>query len=253
MGGQGRCNREVKFLWKLKKNCGGSVRGWGGGGGFGLGGQGGCERRIEVFVKIQKKNWGVRGGGVWLGGGGGQGRCDRRIEVFGKIHQKKISGGGVGSGWGGGGGGGSGWMWMKNWIFCEISKKKFFFFYWGGGGGGGGSGLGGQVGCDRRIEVFGKIDKKKSGGGARGVRWGSGCWGVRVDVKEELKFFVKIQKKIFFFGGGSGAGGRVGGGQCGCERRIEVFWKIHKKKSGGGVGRGGVRWGVGLVGGSGWM
>ena len=32
-------------------------------------GQGGCERRIKVFVKIQKKNFfgGVRGGG---GGGG---------------------------------------------------------------------------------------------------------------------------------------------------------------------------------------
>ena len=45
--------------------------GWGREGeGSGLGGQGGCERRIEVFVKIQKKNfWG--GGGV---GGGGRGR-----------------------------------------------------------------------------------------------------------------------------------------------------------------------------------
>ena len=34
------------------------------------GGQGGCERRIEVFVKIQKKNW---GGGAsesgWRGSG----------------------------------------------------------------------------------------------------------------------------------------------------------------------------------------
>ena len=40
-----------------------------GGGGLGLGGgQGGCERRIEVFVKIQKKKWG--GGRV---GGGGSG------------------------------------------------------------------------------------------------------------------------------------------------------------------------------------
>ena len=29
---------------------------------FGLGGQGGCESRIEVFVKIQKKNWGGPGG-----------------------------------------------------------------------------------------------------------------------------------------------------------------------------------------------
>ena len=44
----------------------------GGGGGLVGWGQGGCERRIEVFVKIQKK-WGggwVRGGGVGLGGGG---------------------------------------------------------------------------------------------------------------------------------------------------------------------------------------
>ena len=64
------------------------------------GGQGGCERRIEVFVKIQKKNWGgVRGG--W----GGQGGCERRIEVFVKIQKKKrfffLGGGGRvgGSGW----------------------------------------------------------------------------------------------------------------------------------------------------------
>ena len=34
-------------------------------GGVGLGGQGGCERRIEVFVKIQKKKI---GGGVRSGG-----------------------------------------------------------------------------------------------------------------------------------------------------------------------------------------
>ena len=27
------------------------------------GSQGGCEQRIEVFVKIQKKNWGGGGGG----------------------------------------------------------------------------------------------------------------------------------------------------------------------------------------------
>ena len=43
----------------------------GGGGWLGGGGQGGCERNIEVFVKIQKKNWGGgRGGGVGLGGSG---------------------------------------------------------------------------------------------------------------------------------------------------------------------------------------
>ena len=78
----------------------------GGGGRVGGGGQGGCERRIEVFVKIQKKNWGeVRGvgrggGGSGWGGGGGsgwgvQGGCERRIEVFGKIHKKKKSVGGI--------------------------------------------------------------------------------------------------------------------------------------------------------------
>ena len=48
--------------------------------------------------------------------------------------------------------------------------------------------------------------------------------GVRVDVNEELKFFVKIQKKkyfFFFFWGGGGVGGRGrvgGGGHDGCER-----------------------------------
>ena len=43
-----------------------------GGVGVGLGGQSGCERRIEVFVKIQKKkNWGGGGGGVGGGVGGG--------------------------------------------------------------------------------------------------------------------------------------------------------------------------------------
>ena len=42
-----------------------------------MGGQVGCKRRIEVFVKIQKKNWrggrGRIGGRVGLGGGGGGG------------------------------------------------------------------------------------------------------------------------------------------------------------------------------------
>ena len=49
----------------------------GGGGrwGVGVGGQSGCERRIEVFVKIQKKKkfgggGGSGGGGGWVGGRG---------------------------------------------------------------------------------------------------------------------------------------------------------------------------------------
>ena len=62
----------------------------------------------------------------------------------------------------------------------KIQKKK-----WGGGRGR----VRGQGGCDRRIEVFGKIKKKKKkkklwGGGPGG--WVGG--GFRVDVNEELKF-----------------------------------------------------------------
>ena len=46
---------------------------------------------------------------------------------------------------------------------------------------------------------------------------------------------MKIQKKIRGGGGGSGWGG--GGCQDGCERRIEVYVKIQKKKKWvGGVG-----------------
>ena len=57
----------------------------------GGGGQDGCERRIKVFVKIQKKYF------FW-GGGGGQGRCEQRSEVW-----EGVGSGGVGLG-------GSGWM-----------------------------------------------------------------------------------------------------------------------------------------------
>ena len=51
----------------------------------------------------------------------------------------------------------------------------------------GGVGLGeGQGGCDRRIEVFGKIHQKNRGGGVR-------VGGFRVDVNEEFfEVFVKI-------------------------------------------------------------
>ena len=57
---------ELKFLGKFtqKKIGGGGGVVVGAGVGFG-GGQGGCERRIEVFVKIQG--------------------CEQRIEVFVKI------------------------------------------------------------------------------------------------------------------------------------------------------------------------
>ena len=123
----------------------------------------------------------------------------------------------------------------------KIQKKKNFFFGgWGVGGRGRGR-VGGQDGCDRRNEVFVKIQKKNIlGGGGRGgvgsggrVGGGSG-WGgvalgggVRVDVNEELKFLGKFTKEkirgggggrfgggfffFFFFFGGGGSGGRLGG------------------------------------------
>ena len=65
--------------------------------------------------------------------------------------------------------------------------------------------------------------------------------GHRVDVN---KVFVKIKKKKNWLGRVGGGGG----GQGGCERRIEVFVKIQKKKFGVGEGGGGVGFG-----GSGWM
>ena len=73
----------------------------GGGVGVGLGGQSGCERRIEVSVKIQKKNFFWRGGGGGGVGVGGQSGCEQRIEVFVKIQKKILGEGWVGgSGWG---------------------------------------------------------------------------------------------------------------------------------------------------------
>ena len=71
---------------------------------------------MKFLGKFTKKNWGgvgrgVRCGSGWWGGGGGQGGCVRRIEVFVKI-QKKMGGGvGGGRGWVGGVGlGVSGWI-----------------------------------------------------------------------------------------------------------------------------------------------
>ena len=60
-----------------------------------------------------------------------------------------------------------------------------------------GSDLGGQGGCDRKIEKFlGKFTQKKFRGGG----------GVRVDVNEELKFLCKFKKKKFGGGGVRGVG-----------------------------------------------
>ena len=123
---------ELKFLGKFtKKKIGGGGSGWvGGGSGVGLvgWGQGGCERRIEVFVKVQKRNLGggwVGGGGGWVRGGvglvGGGVRVyvNEELKFFVKIQKKKKNylgggarGGGGGVRWGGrvGGVDGLGWM-----------------------------------------------------------------------------------------------------------------------------------------------
>ena len=138
---------------------------------------------------------------------------------------------------------------------------------WGGGGGreGVGVGLRGQGGCDRRIVVFVKIHTKKKlgGGGGRGG-WvgsgggGSGWWGGGQGCERRIEVFVKIKKKYIFWWGG-GLGGWVGGGESSWGVRVDVneelkLWKKFTKKNRGGVSGGeGVRWGVGLVGGSGWM
>ena len=84
-----------------------------------------------------------------------------------------------------GGGGGQGGCERRIEVFAKI--QNIFFFL---GGGGSGSCWGGQGGCERRIEVFAKIQNKKNGGGERGgVRGvGVGFELVRVDVKVELKF-----------------------------------------------------------------
>ena len=59
----------------------------------------------------------------------------------------------------------------------------------GGGEGSGAQVRGGQVGCERRIKVFVKIQKKKFGGEGGGrVRGGRVGGGVRVDVNKVLKF-----------------------------------------------------------------
>ena len=62
-----RCHTYKIAVSKYQGRCEQRSEGGGGVGGWGRG-QGGCERRIEVFVKIQKKFWGGGGGG---GGGGG--------------------------------------------------------------------------------------------------------------------------------------------------------------------------------------
>ena len=80
-----------------------------------------------------------------------------------------------------------------------------------------------------------KIQKKNFfGGGGRGVSGRGPVGGGQGGCERRIEVFVKIQKKIFLGGGGVGLGG-----QCGCKRRIEVFVKIQKKNF---FGVGGSEW-----------
>ena len=116
-------NEELKFCENSKKKFGGGGVGVEGSvGGVGLGwGVRLDVNEIEVFVKIQKKNFwggGVRGGGVG-GWGRGQAGCERRIEVF-----------------------------------VKIQKKNYFFLGGGGGGGGVGVGLGVRVDVNEELKFL---------------------------------------------------------------------------------------------------
>ena len=83
-----------------------------------------------------------------------------------------------------------------------------------GGGGrvggrvGGGGGV--RVDVNEELKFLGKYTKKNRGGVGRGVRWGVGLVGVRVDVNAML-----------------GVGGDVGYG--GCEPRIESIVQCTKR------------------------
>ena len=99
---------QKKNFFFLGGGVGDVVRGVGQVGGC----QGGWERRIEAFVKIQKKkNIFFRGGGRVGGSGrGGKGGCEWRSEAFVKIQKKIFFGWGVVGGWGTVSGGGGGWV-----------------------------------------------------------------------------------------------------------------------------------------------
>ena len=85
-----------------------------------------------------------------------------------------MRGGGVGSGWG---------------VRVDVNEELKIL-----GGGSVGGRVGGQSGCERRIEVFVKIQKNNffffGGGGGYGSvgGWRGVGGGVRVDVNEELNF-----------------------------------------------------------------
>ena len=63
---------------------------------------------------------------------------------------------------------------------------------------------------NQELKFFGKFKNKKLGGGGRVGPWGGGSGlGGQDGCEQRIEVFVKIKKKKFFFFGGGG--GRVGG------------------------------------------
>ena len=82
-----------------------------------------------------------------------------------------------------------------------------------GGGGGWGGGGGVRVDVNQELKFFGKFEKKIGGGGRVGPRGGSGLGG-QDGCERRIEVFVKIKNKylfIYFFFFFLGGGGRVGG------------------------------------------
>ena len=104
-----------------------------------------------------------------------------------------------------------------------------------------GVGLGGQGGCERRIEVFVKIPppKKKNRGGGVASGGGGGELGAQGGCERRIEVIVKMPKKN---SRGSGPAGDGGGGLEGW-RLVEGRGLVGNNVGGrGGVGYGG--WGV---------
>ena len=93
-----------------------------------------------------------------------------------------------------------GWGWVRGGcqggcerrieVFVKIQKKKiFFFFFWGGGVGSGGGVGWVRVDVNEELKFLRKFTQKNRGGGSGVSSWGCSGWGGgRVDVNEELKF-----------------------------------------------------------------
>ena len=89
----------------------------------------------------------------------------------------------------------------------KIQKDFFFFFFFFFGGGGGGRVGGGLVRVDvnEELKFLWKFKKKKIGGGGRGGPGAVG-WECQDGCERRIEVFGKIKKNNNFGGGGGGSG-----------------------------------------------